>query len=207
MSKYEAILFDFDGVLVDSEPVHFECWQQILKPFGLDLDWKTYLEEGVGISDRAMLAMFCGRANPPLDIELLVAEYPRKKDMFRAKMLANPAVSAEVVSLLDALSDFKLAVVSSSGRTEVEPILVAAGIRSRFETVVFGGDVRNLKPAPDPYLLAVDRLGVKRALVVEDSEAGETSGRAAGLDVLRVRNQQEMPELLMAHLETSIIAE
>ncbi len=200
MSRYEAILFDFDGVLVDSEPVHFVCWQEILKPFGLSLDWNTYCEQGIGVSDRAMLAMLCKQSNPPLDIELLAAEYPRKKEMFRDRMLLSPAVTSAVVDLLDGLAGYKLAVVTSSGKAEVEPILRAAGVRDRFETVVFGGDVKNLKPSPEPYRLAVERLGVTRALVVEDSEAGLASGRAAGLDVLRVPSQTEMPALVRAHL-------
>jgi beta-phosphoglucomutase len=200
MNKYEAILFDFDGVLVDSEPVHFVCWQEILKPFGLELDWQTYSEQGIGVSDRAMLSVLCKQSDPPLDIELLAAEYPRKKDMFRTRMLATPAVSRAVIDLLDALAGYKLAFVTSSGRNEVEPILEASGVRSRFDTAVFGGDVKNLKPAPDPYRLAVERLGVSRALVIEDSEAGAASGYAAGLDVLKVAGQQEMPGLVRARL-------
>ena len=200
MSRYEAILFDFDGVLVDSEPVHFVCWQEILQPFGLTLDWQTYCEQGIGVSDRAMLAMLCKQSDPPLDIELLAVEYPRKKEMFRDKMLAIPAVSQTVIDLLDGLKGYKLAVVTSSGRAEVEPILEAAGVRHRFDTAVFGGDVKSLKPAPDPYLLALERLGVTRALVVEDSDAGVASGLAAGLEVLRVPAQVEMPALLRAHL-------
>jgi HAD superfamily hydrolase (TIGR01509 family) len=200
MSRYEAILFDFDGVLVDSEPVHFVCWQEILKPFGLPLDWKTYSEQGIGVSDRAMLAMLCKQTDPPLDIELLAAEYPRKKEMFRSRMLASSPVSQSVIELLEALSGYKLAVVTSSGRNEVEPILEAAGVRARFEAAVFGGDVKNLKPAPDPYRLAVERLGITKALVIEDSEAGVASGYAAGLDVLRVANQEEMPGLVRACL-------
>jgi beta-phosphoglucomutase len=201
MNKYEAILFDFDGVLVDSEPVHFVCWQEILKPFGLELDWKTYCEQGIGVSDRAMLAVLCKQSDPPLDIELLAAEYPRKKDMFRTRMLATPAVSPAVIDLLNSLTGYKLAVVTSSGRNEVEPILEASGVRSRFDAAVFGGDVQNLKPAPDPYRLAVERLGVARALVIEDSEAGVASGHAAGLDVLKVPSQREMPELVRTRLQ------
>ena len=69
MAQYEAVLFDFDGVLVDSEPVHFGCWQEILGPFGIDLDWKTYSEHCIGITDRAMLDFSCSRQNPPADIE------------------------------------------------------------------------------------------------------------------------------------------
>jgi beta-phosphoglucomutase-like phosphatase (HAD superfamily) len=89
--------------------------------------------------------------------------------------------------------------VTSSGQTEVEPILINAGLRDYFQAAVYGGDVKRHKPAPDPYLLAMEKLGVRTALVVEDSDAGEASARAAGLDVLRVRTPAEMPALLRAY--------
>jgi beta-phosphoglucomutase len=197
---YEAILFDFDGVLADSEPVHFECWQEILQTFGLHLDWKTYTEQGIGISDRKLLGFLCDRADPPMDVEQLIAEFPRKKDMFRARMLERQPFSTEVFELLPELRDYQLAVVTSSGRTEVEPVLEKAGLRNFFHAVVYGGDVQQHKPAPDPYLLAVQKLGVRSALAVEDSNAGETSARAAGLEVLRVRTASEMPALLRQRL-------
>lgn len=200
MHSYEAILFDFDGVLVDSEPVHFICWQEVLSKFGLTLDWATYCEKGIGVSDRTLLAIMANQSTPPLDIELLVAEYPHKKELFLRRMLDEPGVSQDTVDLLDSLSDYKLAVVTSSGRAEVEPILANAGILERFQTVVYGGDVKRLKPAPDPYRLAVERLGVVSALVIEDSEAGEESGRAAGLEVLRVHNQKEVPRMVREKL-------
>ena len=198
--RYDAILFDFDGVLVDSEPVHFECWQEILREFDLNLDWKTYRDHGIGISDRDLMALVCKRANRADEVERLIAEYPRKKDMFRDKMLARPVFSNEVMQLLADLRAYRLAVVTSSGQSEVEPLLQQAGIRELFGTVVYGGDVKRLKPAPDPYLLAVERLGVTNALVVEDSDAGESSARAAGLDVLRVREASRMPQLLRARI-------
>jgi beta-phosphoglucomutase len=197
---YEGILFDFDGVLADSEPVHFECWQEILRTFGLHLDWKTYCEQGIGISDRKLLGFLCNRADPPMDVEQLIAEFPRKKDMFRDRMLERQPFSTEVFELLPELRDYQLAVVTSSGQTEVEPVLERAGLRNFFQVVVYGGDVQQHKPAPDPYLLAVEKLGVRSALAVEDSNAGETSARAAGLDVLRVRTPSEMPLLLRQRL-------
>jgi len=200
---YEAILFDFDGVLADSEPVHFECWQEILQTYDLDLDWKTYCEQGIGISDRKLLAFLCERADRPVDVELLIAEFPRKKDMFRARMLERQPFSAEVLALLPELRDYRLAVVTSSGQTEIEPVLERVGLRNYFHAVVYGGDVQQHKPAPDPYLLAVERLGVQSALAVEDSNAGETSARAAGLDVLRVAVPSEMPALLRRRLGLS----
>jgi len=194
--RYEAILFDFDGVLVDSEPVHFECWQEIIETFDMHLDWETYRTHGIGVSDRDLMSLICREAGRPLEVERLLAEYPRKKELFRSRMLERESFPAEVLDLLPQLQAYQLAVVTSSGQSEVEPILRHAGIHGMFRTVVYGGDVKKLKPAPDPYLLAVEKLGVRNALVVEDSDAGEASARAAGLDVLRVRTPTEMPGLL-----------
>jgi HAD superfamily hydrolase (TIGR01509 family) len=191
--KYDAVLFDFDGVLVDSEPVHFECWREILDGYGITLDWPTYCEQGIGISDRLMLQFLCNQVDPPLAVERLIAEYPRKKQMFLDRMLGDPRITQEVRDLLEELSSgYKLAVVTSSGRTEVEPLLNAAGLLDFFHTGVYSQDVKRKKPEPDPYLLAVERLNASNALVVEDSDAGEASGRAAGLDVLRIRAAEEM---------------
>jgi beta-phosphoglucomutase len=197
---YEAILFDFDGVLADSEPIHFECWREILQTFDLHLDWKTYCEQGIGISDRKLLGFLCARADPPRDVEPLIAEFPRKKDLFRARILEREPFSIEVFELLPELRDYQLAVVTSSGQTEVEPVLERAGLLNYFHAVVYGGDVQQHKPAPDPYSLALRKLGVRSALAIEDSNAGEASARAAGLDVLRVRTPSEMPALLRQKL-------
>jgi beta-phosphoglucomutase len=198
--RYEAILFDFDGVLVDSEPVHFECWQEILQTFDMRLDWETYRTHGIGVSDRDLMSLICKQAGRPLEVERLLAEYPRKKELFRSRMLQRQSFTPDVLELLPQLDAYQLAVVTSSGQSEVEPILRQAGIHGLFRAVVYGGDVKKLKPAPDPYLLAMQKLGVRTALVVEDSDAGVASARAAGLDVLRVQSPAKMPELLRDHL-------
>jgi len=72
-------------VLVDSEPVHYECWLEILAPHGVSLDWVTYRDHCIGISDRAMLAMLCEKASGPVDFDKLWSEYPRKKELFRER--------------------------------------------------------------------------------------------------------------------------
>jgi beta-phosphoglucomutase len=198
--QYEAILFDFDGVLVDSEPVHCECWQEILKPYGLTLDWETYCEHGIGAADRLLLARLAQQVSPPVDLERLVAEYPRKRELFQTRMLEREAFSADVLELIRQLSAYQLAVVTSSGQTEVESILIRAGIRGHFHAAVFGGDVKKHKPDPEPYLLAIQKLGVRNALVVEDSDAGVASATAAGLDVLRIQKPSEMPAKLRKRL-------
>jgi beta-phosphoglucomutase len=193
VTPFDAILFDFDGVIVDSEPVHWQCWQQVLSPFGASLDWPTYSEHCIGISDRAMLAFLCTRTEPALDFDTLWAQYPKKKDLFRERMTRADAIGEEVRHLIASLRDeYKIGVVTSSARTEVEPILIAAGILNKLDTVVYGGDVTRHKPAPDPYLLALERLGASTALVIEDSNAGAESARAAGLDVVQVRRQADV---------------
>jgi beta-phosphoglucomutase len=188
-------------VLVDSEPVHYACWLQILEPFQIRLSWDEYSEKCIGVSDREMLQLLVPRADPPITMEQLWAEYPRKKQIARDRMLRDGVFRADVACLLKALRDkYALAVVTSSGRTEVEPILDAAGVLSILGAAVYGGDVARHKPAPDPYLLAMEKLGVTRALVIEDSAAGMESARAAGLDVLHVPVQEHVCSLVRARL-------
>jgi beta-phosphoglucomutase len=200
MRKYEAVLFDFDGVLVDSEPVHFACWQEILGPLGISLDWPSYCEHGIGVTDRAMLAFLCSRTDPPFDIEILAAEYPRKKQIARERLM-KLAIAKDVIDLIRELRPhYKLAVVTSSNIHEVGLILEASGLMPLLDTVVHGGEVARHKPAPDPYLLALERLGVKSALALEDSRAGIASARAAGLDVIEVPLASQVCQLLRAAL-------
>ena len=198
---FDAVIFDFDGVLVDSEPVHYQCWVEILSGHGATLDWETYEANCIGVSDRAMLEMLCQKSATPLDLDRLWSDYPRKKELFRERMSSTEAVAFEVRKLIDDLRPvYKLAVVTSSGRREVEPILENAGILHKLDTVVYGSDVKNLKPAPDPYLLAVERLGTRNALAIEDSQAGIASARAAGLEVLELRRQSELVASLQIRL-------
>ncbi len=193
MTAYDSVLFDFDGVLVDSEPIHFECWREVLAPFGVDLDWATYERTCIGVADRPMVAALCREIAPPADFERVWAEYPRKNALYRARVEASQPILAPTIEMIASLDGLKLAVVSSSHRTEVEPLLVAAGIRPRFGAIVCGDDVTRHKPDPEPYRKAAAILGARAPLVVEDSPAGAASGRAAGFAVLEVRNAGEVP--------------
>jgi beta-phosphoglucomutase len=193
-SGFEAVLFDFDGVLIDSEPVHFDCWREVLRPFGLELDWETYAEKAIGVADRAMLEMYANLCRPPADPEELWLQYPAKKALFRDRILGTEAVPAGMLEFIKSLNSHRLAVVTSSSRSEVGPILEHYGLLPMFQAAVFSEDVRHHKPSPEPYLLAARRLGVDRALVVEDSDAGEQSGLAAGFEVVRVKSAAEVPE-------------
>lgn len=197
MNRYDSILFDFDGVLVDSEPVHYECWSEILSTFGLSLSYDAWCANCIGVSDRAMLQRMSAQLTPPVDVETLYATYPAKNARFRELMEMRMPFFEGVGELFKKLhADYLLAVVTSSGRNEVESLLAKAGLTPYLKATVYGGDVKRLKPAPDPYLRAAELLQAKHPLVVEDSDAGEASGRAAGFDVLRVTACREVPEAL-----------
>ena len=199
--KYDAILFDFDGVLVDSEPVHYQCWNEILAEFGLHLSWDAWCANCVGVADRFMLQRMSRQLDPPIDVEVLYSTYPRKKARFRQLMEERMPFFDGALELFQSLDRYQLAVVTSSNRAEVEPILERAGLHVYIKAAVYGGDVTKLKPAPEPYLKAAGLLGATRPLVIEDSDAGEASGLAAGFDVLRVRESFEVPEALRRRLQ------
>ena len=201
MRLFEAILFDFDGVLADTEALHFACWTEALAPHGVHLDWPTYREHCIGLSEPDFVAFVAARAGREEDFNTLWAEYPRKQALFRQRSLAEPPISEEVVELLRTLSSYKLGLVTSTSRHEIEPVLRRAGILDRFDTLICGEDVSRHKPAPEPYLLAAQRLGVSRVLVVEDSPAGLASACAAGFEVLHLPEPGLLAELLRATLQ------
>jgi len=200
MNHPQAVFFDFDGVLLDTEPVHWACWAEMLSTVGVTLTWEYYRDECIGIDDRDMLRTMARQAEPPRDWESLWALYPAKKSRFQTRM-AQPPFEPALIEMLPALHrDFRLAVVSSSSASEIEPLLVSGGIREHFDTIVGGEMVKRHKPAPDPYLLAAERLGVGSALVLEDSAAGIASGHAAGFEVLAVKHPTEVAALLRERL-------
>jgi HAD superfamily hydrolase (TIGR01509 family) len=201
MNYYDSLLFDFDGVLADTEPIHHACWREVLAPFGIDLDWETYRTCCIGPSDWEILVMLGSQHNPPLDPHQLYAARPEKQRFFAARMEADPPISGATVDLITSLKDYRLAVVSSSDVAEIEPPLLASGIRAKFAAMVTASHVQKQKPDPEPYLLAAHLLKADKPLVVEDSPTGIASAKAAGFDVLRVENSAAMPAALRSWLE------
>jgi beta-phosphoglucomutase len=198
---FDSILFDFDGVLADTEPIHFACWREVLIPFGIELSWPYYERECIGVSDRAMLERLAAARHPPISVDEIWPSYPLKQKSFQARIAATPPFLATTLHLIQELKhSYKLAVVSSSHRSEVEPSLERAGIRQCFQALVCGMEVPNLKPAPDPYLRAAELLGASRPLVVEDSDAGVASGTAAGFEVLRLAHPETLDRELLRRI-------
>jgi len=194
LTRYDALLFDFDGVLADTETLHHRAWNDTLQPFEIQFDWDYYLKNCVGIADTVLAK----RLNLGVDERALVTH---KQTRFRAAMEASTPFESATLDLIRELAEHhRLAVVSSSGAAEVEPPLTMAGIRQYFQLVVTCESVQRLKPAPDPYLLAAERLGSRCPLVIEDSDTGVASAQAAGFDVIRITSAASMPAELRSFL-------
>lgn len=193
-------MFDFDGVLIDSEPLHFACWQEALRELGVELQRQTYESRLRGYSGGLLLKAITELREPPLTIESVAAIYPRKHELFRRRVQEADLMSAEMRQLLNDLRGHKLAVVSSARHDHVDPILERLGLRDRFQATVCREDVTELKPSPEAYLKAARLLAVERALVVEDSTAGAESGKSGGLRrAAGLRVQRSAPPHTPAH--------
>ncbi len=195
------MLFDFDGVLADTEPVHFECWREVLAGFGIQIEWSSFQREFVGVSDWEMLERLGAARKPPISVQELWPSYSHKRDLFQARIAAQPPFEPATIDLLRQLhGKYKLAVVSSSHRQEIEPPLASAGILPFLGALVCGNEVESLKPAPEPYLRAAKLLGASNPLVIEDSDPGVASGQAAGFEVLRIPNASALVASLNSYL-------
>lgn len=185
----QAICFDFDGTLVDSEPVHYQAWQQTLAQWHVPLSLQTYLLHFTGISTRATAAQFIDMYAIPIDAESLVAEKTARYLELLPLTLPEPVPGAAELLCAVHSSNLPCALVTGSRRHEVIPVLQQLGWLDYFTVIITRDEIQYPKPHAEPYQYALNRLGVmaSHAVAVEDSSTGIQSARAAGLTVLAVQ--------------------
>jgi beta-phosphoglucomutase len=201
----QAVIFDFDGVLVNSEPLHYRALRDGLLPEGFAMDEVEYLRY-VGYHDREAIRMALERHAVPATLDRVDAVARRKAETYQA-LLADVPFFPGARDLVDALArEVPLAIASGARRSEIEEILAAAGLRERFAAVVGAEDVTHRKPSPEPYLNAYGQLaagtpGLRpgQCLVIEDSVPGIAAGLAAGMKVLGVAHTFGPAKLSAAH--------
>lgn len=183
----KAILWDNDGVLVDSERLFFESTRRTLARIGIELSLTQFLE----------FSMRQGRSAFNLAIESgwgeqQIAHLKRERDVLYSEMLRGQVrVLPGVEETLQMLHGrMRMAVVTSSQRQHFNVMHADLDLTEHFEFVLAREDCRDTKPSPEPYILALKRLGMKaeRCVAIEDSERGLASARAAGLRCLVVPN-------------------
>jgi beta-phosphoglucomutase len=191
----EALVFDYDGVIADTEPLHWKSWAALLSRHGIGLGWEEYCRVGQGVSDQQIYEHFRTRM-PEVDEEAFGVQNSERKRMVRDLSLRENPIAPETIALLKSLDGFRMGLVTSSGREDVEPVLRAVRIYGRFDALVFGGETVQPKPSPSPYLLIAERLGVKGGIAFEDSEPGLASARAAGFRAIEVSRPSELAAIV-----------
>ena len=203
-----AVIFDFDGVIVDSEPLHCRGFQAVLAEEGITLSDAEYYDQLIGFDDRGAFAHLFKRHERPLDPETFGRVLHRKakaiQDMIDAgDFSALPGVDALVRGLA---VHYPLAICSGALRPEIERMLDGLKLRSFFPTITAAEDVPVGKPDPRGYLLTVDRLRERTGLpltpadclVVEDAPSVIRTTAAAGFVTLGVATSHPMSDLAHA---------
>ena len=197
----EALVFDFDGVLADTEPLYWKAWESLLAAHGIPFTWNDYCKFGRGIKDSQMLATLPQLASQPSLVASIGEQLKSRKETIREWVAQGSCIAAPTVRMLKSLTKYKTGLVTSSEREEVEPMLHAAGIYECFQAFVFGGDVARHKPDPEPYLRIRQQLGVDTGLAFEDSDAGRRSAAQAGFTVVHILHPSELPEIVNRTLQ------
>lgn len=186
---FEALLFDLDGTLVDTMPLHGLAYGEVFAGLGHHFTLDDYLAH-VGPPARVAIPAFAKAAGMGVIGEDVVASIHREKKIrFKDVLAREKAPSLTAAALLARFAGRKpMALVTSGNRDGVEAILRTMGWRDQFGAVVTGDDVTNGKPHPDPYLMGARLLGVRpeACLVLEDTQSGIDAAIAAGMSVIDV---------------------
>ena len=201
-----AVVFDFDGVLVDSERLHFRAQRDALLTEGIAIEEEEYFKHYLAYDDRGALRIALERHGRPAGPDRVEALAQDKARIF-ARLLPEVPFFPGARDLVTALArEMPLAVASGARRPEIEAILTAGGLRAHFTAIIGADDVSHTKPHPEPYLRAMARLrdrapGLQPAqcLVFEDSVPGIASALAAGMKVVGITNSYPAAKLKSAH--------
>jgi len=194
--KADAVIFDFDGVIVDTEPLHFKAFQRILDPLGLGFSWQQYVDIYMGFDDRdAFIEAFMAHGRT-LDTDMLHSLVERKAQIFQTVIQDGITAYPGVTELIKKLHHSRIPLAISSGalRSDITPIVQQLDIAHCFDVIVTADNVTKSKPDPESYRLAFDRLNARantspdRTIAIEDTPAGIAAAKGAGLAVIGLTN-------------------
>jgi len=185
----KAVLFDMDGVIIDSEPLHYQAENRLMKTFGFEMTVAD-LEVYVGMRDPDMLTQIIKDYNLQISLPDLLSKLLHQKLSLLKE--ADAYAIDGIVDLIQAISEQKIQIglASSSSRIFIEAVLEKLGIASHFHCVISGYEVERGKPDPDIFLKAASLLGVspEDCLVIEDSGHGVKAAKAAGMKCIGYQN-------------------
>ena len=194
-----AVIFDFNGIIVDDEPIHFELFKKVLREEGIVLTEEAYYERYLGFDDCGAFAAGFQENNRTLNDAKLSELIDRKARYYQEAIRDHVALFPGVKSLVANLArSLPLAVASGALRSEIKTILTTAGLINHFKAIISAEDVRRGKPEPEIFLKALAALNAQTpnrkpiaaidCLVIEDSKEGIRAARRAGMKCLAVTN-------------------
>jgi len=204
----KAVVFDFDRIVVDSEPLHFRAFQRIAASFGHTFDYDTYLADYIGYDDRDAFRAMLAKAQQPVDEAHVAALCEQKAgafvDVVNEGVEPFPGLPELIGELYAAMP---IAIASGATRADITLILGKLDLAMYFETIVTADEVARSKPHPQTYAMAVELLAEKHpaldlkmgdGLAIEDTAAGIASAKAAGLMTLGVTTSMKAEALFEA---------
>jgi HAD superfamily hydrolase (TIGR01509 family) len=215
MSTLRALIFDFDGVIANTEPLHFAGLRQTLKEIGIELTEAEYYADYLGYDDRGCFIAALTANRRPIDPAGITELVRRKAVAYLESVKHHQVIFPGIPEFVrEAARAYPLAIASGALRHEIEYILEEAGLRKEFLHITSAEDVTKGKPDPQPFLMTLKALqqrdaGVAPAscLVIEDSLPGIRSAKAAGMKVLAVTNTHTVQDLHEAHAITHSLKE
>ncbi len=209
MAALTAIIFDFDGVIADTEPLHFTGLRQTLAEIGINLTESDYYANYLGYDDRGCFIEALTTHQRPTDPSTLAQLMNRKAQAYLESVKNHLIIFPGVREFVrEAAASYPLAIASGALRHEIETILEQVGLRKEFLHITSAEDVTRGKPDPQPFLHALNSLNRQRltqiivaesCLAIEDSLPGIRSARTAGMKVLAVANTHTAQDLHEAH--------
>ncbi|MFO0701598.1 MAG: HAD family phosphatase [Nitrospira sp.] len=200
-----AIIFDFDGVIADTEPLHFEGLRRTLADIQITLTEKDYYSNYLGFDDRGCILEALRVNHRPISSSLVEDLMAKKAIAYMASIKEHLVIFPGVRTFIeDAAAIYPLAIASGALRPEIELVLEQIGLRNAFGHITSAEDVAQGKPHPEPFLHALAGLNRHQAtttiptgscLVIEDSRPGIRAAKAAGMRVLAVANTHTVQDL------------
>lgn len=198
VNRFSAIIFDMDGVLIDSEPLHAQAWEALFMDLGHAHDHGMTYRDYIGVADAVFLRDFLAkhqRAESPAEL------HSRKLQHLYRLIRQHRPIYQELHELVPALAQrYRLAVASSSNQEVIDVVLDVAGLTQYFQFTIGGDAVRKHKPDPEIYLAATSQLGLApdQCCAIEDSPTGIQSAKTAGLKVIGLLTGQTATQLRQA---------
>ena len=206
----KAIVFDFDGVLADSEPLHLQAYQDVLAGLGVTLTREEYYRTYLGYDDAGVFTALGEAHRWELDGPKLSALIAEKGRVFDRLIETTDVLYPGAADCIEKLAaEYAIGIASGALRPEIEAILKRGRLDRHFQFIVASGDTPRSKPAPDPYLRAAElhRLSPDACLAIEDSHWGIVSAKDAGLTCVGIATTYPRAELARADCVIDSLAE